>query len=83
MLMPPERITKAKEDLLEQMRNQKPDPDGLIHSFVNQALDAKSFEGVLRPAFQADEWKLFVTGAVLGTIAGVLQLIYLFGGSLG
>jgi uncharacterized membrane protein YheB (UPF0754 family) len=96
MLMPPERITQAKEELLEQMRTNKPEPDGLIRSFVDkavtlrgqlssklQALDAQSFEGVLRPAFQEDEWKLFVTGAVLGTIAGVLQLIYLFGGSLG
>ena len=96
MLMPPERITQAKDELLEQMRTNKPEPDGLIHSFVDkavalrgqlssklQALDAESFEGVLRPAFRADEWKLFVTGAVLGTVAGVLQLIYLFGGSLG
>lgn len=96
MLMSPERISQAKDDLLEQMRTRKPEPDGLIHSFVDkavalrgqlssklQALDAQSFEGVLRPAFRADEWKLFVTGAVLGTIAGVLQLIYLFEGSLG
>lgn len=96
MLMPPERITRAKEELLEQMQTRKPEPDGLIHSFVDkavalraqlssklQALDAESFEAVLRPAFRADEWKLFVTGAVLGTIAGVLQLLYLFGGSLG
>ena len=96
MLMPAERITEARDDLLERMRTEKPEPDGLIHSFVGrgtalrgqlstklQALDAESFEGVLRPAFRADEWKLFVTGAVLGTIAGVLQLIYLFGGSLG
>jgi hypothetical protein len=96
MLMPPERITEARDDLLERMRTQKPEPDGLVNSFIGrgaalrgqlstklQALDAKSFEGVLRPAFQADEWKLFVTGAVLGTIAGVLQLIYLFGDSLG
>ena len=96
MLMEPERITEARDDLLERMRTQKPEPDGLVQSFVSrskslrgqlssklQALDAESFEGVLRPAFRADEWKLFVTGAVLGTIAGALQLIYLFGGSLG
>jgi uncharacterized membrane protein YheB (UPF0754 family) len=96
MLMPPERIMQAKEELLEQMRTNKPEPDGLIRSFVDkavalrgqlssklQALDAQSFEGVLRPAFQEDEWKLFVTGAVLGTIAGILQLVYLFGGTLG
>ncbi len=46
-------------------------------------LDAERFESVLRPAFQQDEWKLIIAGAVLGGIAGTLQLIYLFGGTLG
>lgn len=43
-----------------------------------QSLTASEFEGVLRPAYQQDEWKLIVTGAVLGGIAGVLQLFYIF-----
>jgi uncharacterized membrane protein YheB (UPF0754 family) len=43
-----------------------------------QALTPEEFEGVLRPAYQQDEWKLILTGAVLGGIAGVLQLIYIF-----
>ena len=43
-----------------------------------QALTPTEFEGVLRPAYQQDEWKLIVTGAVLGGLAGVLQLIYVF-----
>lgn len=43
-----------------------------------QALSPTEFEGVLRPAYQQDEWKLIVTGAVLGGLAGVLQLIYIF-----
>ena len=43
-----------------------------------QALTPTEFEGVLRPAYQQDEWKLIVTGAVLGGIAGVLQLVYIF-----
>lgn len=43
-----------------------------------QALSPTEFEGVLRPAYQQDEWKLIVTGAVLGGIAGVLQLVYVF-----
>jgi hypothetical protein len=41
-------------------------------------LDPESFEGVLRPAFQQDEWKLIVAGAVLGLGAGVLQVLYMF-----
>jgi uncharacterized membrane protein YheB (UPF0754 family) len=43
-----------------------------------QALSSEEFEGVLRPAYQQDEWKLIVIGAVLGGIAGVLQVVYLF-----
>ena len=43
-----------------------------------QALSPEEFEGVLRPAYQQDEWKLIVTGAVLGGIAGILQVVYLF-----
>ncbi|MDM7860300.1 DUF445 family protein [Alteromonas sp. ASW11-36] len=44
-----------------------------------QELSPEEFEGVLRPAYQADEWKLIVTGAVLGGIAGVAQLYFVFG----
>jgi len=43
------------------------------------ALDPVSFENVLRPAFQAEEWKLIAAGALLGLGAGFLQLFYLFG----
>ncbi len=45
-------------------------------------LDPESFEGLLRPAFQQDEWKLIVMGAVLGGVAGWLQAVYLFGESM-
>ncbi len=47
-----------------------------------KALDRVSYEGVLRPAFQQDEWKLIAAGAVLGTVAGVLQLVYIFGDAM-
>ncbi|MBT0587449.1 DUF445 domain-containing protein [Alteromonas oceanisediminis] len=43
-----------------------------------QLLSPEEFEGVLRPAYQADEWKLIVTGAVLGMLAGFGQLYGLF-----
>ncbi|GAB2700154.1 DUF445 family protein [Aliiglaciecola sp. 3_MG-2023] len=39
-----------------------------------QLLTPEEFEGVLRPAYQADEWKLIVVGAILGMIAGFMQL---------
>jgi uncharacterized membrane protein YheB (UPF0754 family) len=44
-----------------------------------RSLSPGDFEGVLRPAYQADEWKLIVTGAVLGGIAGFCQLYFVFG----
>lgn len=44
-----------------------------------QALTPHEFEGVLRPAYQQDEWKLIVTGAVLGMLAGLAQLVLVFG----
>ncbi len=43
-----------------------------------QSLSATEFEGVLRPAYQQDEWKLILTGAVLGMLAGFAQLYLVF-----
>lgn len=43
-----------------------------------QALSPEEFEGVLRPAYQADEWKLIVTGAMLGMAAGFFQIYFVF-----
>lgn len=43
-----------------------------------QQLSPEEFEGVLRPAYQADEWKLIVTGAILGMLAGFAQLYLVF-----
>lgn len=40
-------------------------------------LDAEEFEGLLRPAFQQDEWILIATGAVLGGVLGELQVLVL------
>ncbi|OHX65396.1 DUF445 domain-containing protein [Flammeovirga pacifica] len=36
------------------------------------------FEGLLRPAFQEDEWILIVVGAILGGCAGIIQFFLLF-----
>ncbi|MCG8316755.1 MAG: hypothetical protein MI976_26360 [Pseudomonadales bacterium] len=44
-------------------------------------LSSEEFQGVLRPAFQEDEWKLIVVGAVLGLAAGFAQLVFVFGNS--
>ncbi len=60
----------------------------LIFDYAKQALDIEhtlhqkmanlppeDFVGFLRPVFQADEWKLILVGAILGMIAGLLQLL--------
>ncbi|HWN32203.1 MAG TPA: DUF445 domain-containing protein [Pseudonocardia sp.] len=43
------------------------------------ALTPVEFEGVLRPAFQQDEWKLILVGGILGAIVGELQVHLLIG----
>jgi uncharacterized membrane protein YheB (UPF0754 family) len=39
-----------------------------------QQLTAEEFEGLLRPAFQQDEWILIAVGAVLGFLVGEFQV---------
>lgn len=42
------------------------------------ALTPKEFEGLLRPAFEQDEWILITVGAALGMLAGFAQLFLMF-----
>lgn len=81
-----------RDEVMTQLRSEIAKPDGFLHIFTSQAvdvynelfdrmiaLDSASFESVLRPPFQKDEWKLILAGGVLGLGAGVLQVLYLFG----
>lgn len=43
-----------------------------------RSLSPAEFENVLRPAYKQDEWKLIVVGSVLGGLAGIIQLYYIF-----
>jgi uncharacterized membrane protein YheB (UPF0754 family) len=95
-LVVPEASRPAlRAEVLERIQTEWPKPGGFFHTFAGEAvdlqgelerrmkaLDRESYEGVLRPAFQQDEWKLIAAGAVLGTIAGVLQLVYIFGDAM-
>jgi hypothetical protein len=47
------------------------------------ALPPEEYEDILRTPFQEDEWILVAVGGALGFGAGVFQLIFLFGGSIG
>lgn len=37
------------------------------------------FRGLLRPAFEEEEWKLIAVGAALGGLAGLAQSVFVFG----
>ncbi|MCK5768831.1 DUF445 domain-containing protein [Algiphilus sp.] len=67
-----------------------------IEHYANDALDLENtlstrlaglpprdFEGMLRPAFEQDEWILIAVGAALGAMVGVFQLVVLFGDEMG
>ena len=46
-----------------------------------ESMPPDQFQDLLRPCFQEDEFKLILTGAVLGFLAGVAQLVFVFGGA--
>ena len=45
-----------------------------------EGLPPEEFQDLLRPCFQEDEMKLILTGAALGFLAGLGQLVFVFGG---
>ena len=45
-----------------------------------EELTPTEFQFMLRPAFQEDEAKLIIAGAILGGLAGMAQSIFVFGG---
>lgn len=47
-----------------------------------KSLPSEEFQDLLRPCFQEDEIKLIIIGGVLGALAGLAQLAYIFGQSL-
>jgi len=65
-----------------------PEQINLVFGYAKQALDIEDtlhsrmsslppdeFVNFLRPVFQEDEWKLILVGAILGMVAGFLQLL--------
>ena len=95
VVLPKDKRPALRAEVLERIKAEWPKPGGFFHTFAGEAvdlhgelerrmkaLDRDSYEGVLRPAFQQDEWKLIAAGAVLGTVAGILQLVYIFGDAM-
>lgn len=90
-MVPQDSWPQARAELHRRLREELPKEGGFLHVFTSRAvdiygelvdrmvvLDSKSFEGILRPPFQKDEWKLIVAGGVLGLAVGVLQVLFLF-----
>ncbi|MFT5431291.1 MAG: uncharacterized membrane protein YheB (UPF0754 family) [Myxococcota bacterium] len=93
MLMTPALIADIKGEILQVTETELFKEGGVISGITAQStkirtmlhermleMEPEAFEGVLRPAFQQDEWKLILAGAVLGGAAGFMQLMYIFGG---
>jgi uncharacterized membrane protein YheB (UPF0754 family) len=79
---------RIKEIACRRFTDEIPEHIHLIFDYAKQALDIEhtlhhkmaslppeDFVGFLRPVFQEDEWKLILVGAILGMVAGLLQLI--------
>lgn len=82
-------------ELQARVYEELPKPGGLLYVFADKAvdvqdmlftrmkvLDPRSFESLLRPAFQQDEWKLILAGGILGLLAGWAQAVFVFGEQL-
>lgn len=90
-LVPEGEWDAIRTEVSARIRQELPKEGGFLHVFVGRAidvyselfdrmteLDPESFESTLRPAFQKDEWKLILAGAVLGLAAGILQVAFMF-----
>ncbi len=60
------------------------DRAGIIEDLLRERMESMppaEFQDLLRPCFQEDEMKLILTGAALGFLAGIGQLVFVFGGA--
>ena len=91
MMFPADKREQIRSEMFTRMETDLAKPGGFLYQFSERSMDVKgelsrrmakldsaAFEGVLRPAFQQDEWKLIVVGGVLGLAAGFVQLVTCF-----
>jgi len=82
-----EKYNAMKESVVAELMVALPDTLRHVEQYAHDALDIcnlltskmqelteEEFEGLLRPAFQQDEWILITVGAVLGFLVGELQV---------
>ncbi len=89
------RYLEIKNMAVDRIMENIPEAVKHIQAYTEEAMDINAtlrekmteltpeqFEGMLRPAFEADEWQLVALGAVIGGLVGWAQLVFLFGMSL-
>ncbi len=71
-----EKVMAALPDTMHAMEDYAEDAMDVRTTLVTkmQELTPEEFEGLLRPAFEQDEWILITVGAVLGFMVGELQV---------
>jgi len=81
------RYQQMKREIAAELIERLPDAFKSVERYADEAMDIRNtlierlklmtpeeFEGVLRPVFEQDEWKLIAVGAVLGFLVGELQV---------
>ncbi|CRK61223.1 hypothetical protein [Alloactinosynnema sp. L-07] len=82
------RYQQIKRSIATKVIDRLPETMAYIEDYAGDAMDIRNtlvtkmqemtedeFEGLIRPAFEQDEWILIATGAVLGFAVGELQVI--------
>jgi len=75
------KALEATADPLEDERFNE-DRAGVIERMLRERIEelpAEQFQDLLRPCFKEDEWILIALGAVLGALAGMAQIAFVFG----
>ena len=82
------RMTEIKRAAAAKVLDNFPDTVRHAEGYLTEAMDVAhmveermrgltpiEYEGLLRPAFRQDEWKLIAVGAVIGSLVGELQVL--------
>lgn len=77
-------VTIATEELMHNRSFAQDHKEGIKELLIERmiSLSPEEFQDLLRPAFKEDELTLILVGAVLGMLAGIAQLYFIFGGQI-
>lgn len=84
------RYTEMKAEVSTKVMERLPDTMLYLEDYAREAMDVRNllvdkmqeldeeqFEGLIRPAFEQDEWILITVGALLGFFMGEMQALFL------